>query len=237
MNFYTIFTDCYRGPPGTGKTTVGRELARLLNKPLIDIDDDWLEPRWKTSVASKLAELGDEKFIEAEGQELLAFNLENHIVSLTGSNPLHTKSMEHLSHNGIFVFLDTPRQTILHRCEIMHVDRIVGQSTRTLNDILAWREHIYEKFYDLRVLISKNQTPTQVAEQIIRQLENQAKMYESTRANSQENKQQFLDVVQQGLASDGGLFSKKKRIDLYKSQEFVFFSLKSYSIIQSIFIK
>ncbi|CAF4473578.1 unnamed protein product, partial [Rotaria magnacalcarata] len=41
------------GPPGSGKTTVGHELALLMNKPLIDIDNNWLEPRWKTTVASK----------------------------------------------------------------------------------------------------------------------------------------------------------------------------------------
>ncbi len=69
-----------RGPPGSGKTSVGRELARLMNKSLIDIDDNWLEPRWKTSVASKLIELGDEQFLEAEGQELLSINHENHII-------------------------------------------------------------------------------------------------------------------------------------------------------------
>lgn len=200
-----------RGPPGSGKTSVGRELARLMNKPLIDIDDNWLEPRWKTSVAKKLTELGDEQFLEAEGQELLAINHQNHIISLTGSNPLHTQSMEHLSRLGILVYLDVSRETILNRCEIMRVDRIVGQRTKTLNDILAWREHIYEKSYDLRVIIGKNETPKDIAEKIIHQLEKQSTIYESTRSAPAQNNQQFLDVVQQGLAPDGGLFSMKYR--------------------------
>lgn len=179
-----------------------------MKKPLLDIDDDWLEPRWNTSVASKLSELGDEQFLEAEGQELLALDLQNYIISLTGSNPLHSQCMEHLSQSGIFVYLDVTRETILNRCEIMHVDRIVGQRTKTLNDILTWREHIYERSYDIRILIDSNETPKDIAEKIVKQLDIQSQMYESTRSAPQMNTQQFLDVVQQGLAPDGGLFSK-----------------------------
>jgi shikimate kinase len=180
-----------------------------MNKSLIDIDDNWLEPRWKTSVASKLIELGDEQFLEAEGRELLSINHENHIISLTGSNPLHTQSMEHLSRLGIFVYLDASRDTILNRCEMMRVDRIVGQRTKTLNDVLAWREHIYEKSYDIRIIIGKDEKPIDIAKKIIDQLEKQSKMYENTRSGLKQNNQQFLDVVQQGLAPDGGLFGKK----------------------------
>ncbi|CAF0778541.1 unnamed protein product [Adineta ricciae] len=194
------------GPPGSGKTNVGRELARLTKKPLLDIDDDWLEPRWNTSVASKLSELGDEQFLEAEGQELLALDLQNHIISLTGSNPLHSQCMKHLSQSGIFVYLDVSRETILNRCEIMRVDRIVGQRTKTLNDILTWREHIYERSYDIRILIGLNEMSKDIAEKIVKQLDTQSQMYESTRSAPQMNNQQFLDVVQQGLAPDGGLF-------------------------------
>jgi shikimate kinase len=83
---------------------VGRELGRLMDKPVIGIHDNWLEPRWQTSVASKLAEVGDHGFVAAEARELLAFDHENHIVSLTGSNPLHFQSMEHLCRTGIIVY-------------------------------------------------------------------------------------------------------------------------------------
>ncbi|CAF0796883.1 unnamed protein product [Rotaria sordida] len=211
------------GPPGSGKTSVGRELARLMNKPLIDIDDNWLEPRWKTSVASKLTELGDEQFLEAEGRELLAIDHQNHIISLTGSNPLHTQSMEHLSQLGIFVYLDVSRETILNRCEMMKVDRIVGQRTKTLNDILTWREHIYEKSYDIRIIIGKDETQNDIAKKIFNQLEQQSKFYESTRSEYQKKNQQFLDIIQQGLAPDGGLFVTRSfsRLSLNELQRLI----------------
>ncbi|CAF3433393.1 unnamed protein product [Rotaria socialis] len=194
------------GPPGSGKTTVGQELALLLNKPLIDIDNNWLEPRWKTTVASKLLELGDEQFLEAEGRELLAFNHENYIVSLTGSNSLHAESMEYISRLGIIVYLDASREAILNRCHKMRVNRIVGQRTKTLNDILALRENIYENSYDIRIIIGKDETQKDIAKKIQSQLQQQSKFYETTRNGYTKNNQQFLDTIQKGLASDGGLF-------------------------------
>jgi shikimate kinase len=197
---------------------------------LLDIDDNWLEPRWKTSVASRLAELGDEQFLEAEGRELLAIDQENHIISLTGSNPLHAQSMDHLSRLGIFVYLDASRETILNRCEMMRVDRIVGQRTKTLNDILAWREHIYENSYDMRIIIGKDETPNDIAQKILRQLDKQSNMYESTRSGHQLNNQQFLDVVQQGLAPDGGLFGEN-HLERRQYLEFMSFS-SSFPCIQ-----
>jgi shikimate kinase len=55
------------GPPGSGKTTISKVLGKLLIMPVYDVDDDHLEVDWKTTVSDKLSQLGDEKFIEAEG--------------------------------------------------------------------------------------------------------------------------------------------------------------------------
>jgi hypothetical protein len=43
----------------------------VYNRPVVDIDDDWLEPTWGTSVAAKLDALGDDGFIDAEGHALM----------------------------------------------------------------------------------------------------------------------------------------------------------------------
>jgi hypothetical protein len=91
----------------------------------------------------------------------------------------------------------------------MRVNRIVGQSSRTLDEILTWREHIYENSYDIRILIGQNDSPVDIAKQIFRQLHAQSQMYRSTRQEHSHNSQQFLDIVQQGLASDGGLYGRR----------------------------
>ena len=52
------------GPPGSGKTSIGKRLSKRLNYHWIDVDDHVLEPEWKCSVADKLVELGDKSFLE-----------------------------------------------------------------------------------------------------------------------------------------------------------------------------
>ncbi len=58
------------GPPGIGKTTVGRELARILGAAFVDMDDR-IERRTKRPNARVIVEEGIERFRELEG-ELLA---------------------------------------------------------------------------------------------------------------------------------------------------------------------
>ncbi len=43
------------GSPGSGKTSIGRALGPRLGMPVLDIDDDFLEVHWNTSVADKVS--------------------------------------------------------------------------------------------------------------------------------------------------------------------------------------
>ena len=42
------------GSPGSGKTTVGRLVSPRLGMPQLDIDNDFLEIHWNTTVADKV---------------------------------------------------------------------------------------------------------------------------------------------------------------------------------------
>ncbi|XP_060598468.1 threonine synthase-like 1 [Ruditapes philippinarum] len=195
------------GSPGCGKTTVGRVLSAALGRPVLDIDDDHLETHWGMSVAQKLDEVGSDRFVEAEGQALSAFHTENHVVSLTGSNPMHDAGMSHIASTGTVVFLDVHMTDILERLERMKVNRIVGQNDGTsMADILQYRQQFYEKWYDTRVICERNESPESIAGKVLSQVQNiEAKHgYVSTRGLHMGDKG-FNEVLLQGLASDGGL--------------------------------
>jgi threonine synthase len=209
------------GPPGTGKTLTGKSLGKILNRPVIDIDDDWLEPLWGVSVASKLTELGtknsicysslkqgDEGFLRAEGEALMKFpeDKKHCIVCLTGSNPLHSEAMEHISKDSVLVYLDTPLDTIENRMHKMKVDRIVGQSTSSLKDILKYRHNFYENGYHVRIMTSDGDDIDEIAHRVVAEL-SKDQNYRSTRGwCAKDNDTEFLDVIRMGLAPDRGLF-------------------------------
>ncbi|KAM4689805.1 threonine synthase-like 1 [Discoglossus pictus] len=208
------------GPPGAGKTLVGKILGQKLGCPVIDVDDDVLEKDWNMSVANKLQDVGDEQFLEEEGKALLKFSASGSVISLTGSNPLHTLSMEHTKKNGVVVYLDVDTQDITERLEGMKVNRIVGQrSGSSIREILEKRKQYYKKWHDVRVFCQSGDTVEIVADKIIeavnRYQDIESEAFISTRSVNQdlnirnEKIKYFSDAVIEGLAPDGGLYVPK----------------------------
>lgn len=215
------------GPPGAGKTTVGRIVAHRLGLPVVDVDDDVLESTWKMPVAAKLAEVGGQRFLEEEGQALLGISASGCVVSLTGSNPLHAAAMQHIRESGVVVYLDVDSEDILARLESMKVNRIVGQEAGvSMRDILGYRRQFYEKWLDVRVLCGRGETAEDVAEKVLKALERHQNhdkdTYVSTRrdgAVSSNQKTHFSDVVVEGLAADGGLYIPQNGLPVLDAQE------------------
>ena len=104
----------------------------------------------------------------------------------------------------------------------MKVDRIVGQSSRPLADILRYRATVYESSYDIRVSVRQRETPKQIAQRIVDKLSKTGE-FVSTRGYNRAEQQQaggasgggsavgeeFVEVVKRGLAPDRGLFVAK----------------------------
>lgn len=115
----------------------------------------------------QLKEVGDLKFVQEEGEALLNLDPpEGSVISLTGSNPLHAKSMLKMSQSGVVVFLDVCKDTIMQRLNEMKVDRIVGQKTASMSQILDYRQEFYERWYDVRVIVEEGETPESIAKKV-----------------------------------------------------------------------
>ncbi len=210
------------GPPGCGKTTVGRVLAQRLGLPFVDVDDDWLEKRWKTSVAAVLAKEGDAAFLEKE-ERTFTEELRNigvpRVVALTGSNPLRPAGMEKARSVADIVFLDVAPSVIEGRLKHMKVSRIVGMSdssAASLRAVLQRRASMYERYYTLRVPVEAQDSPEQIVAKVERVLNERGSHFVSTRSAKTEDR--FSRVMANGLAEDGGLYLPNSAISFFPGE-------------------
>lgn len=61
--------------------------------------------------------------MKLEGEAVMRLNAENSVVSLSGSNPLHPQSMQHIQELGIVVYIDVNHSDILERLHEMKASK------------------------------------------------------------------------------------------------------------------
>jgi shikimate kinase len=157
---------------GTGKTAVGKELARILDVPLIDVDSD-IEKSERMTINDIFKQHGETKFREIEtGMIKKISQRENIVISTGGGAVMKDENMEALKRNGIVICLMASPETILLRVS-NNSDRPLLQGEnplRKIEDLLHLRQPFYDKA-DI-ILDTENRTPLQIAEEIIERIRN-----------------------------------------------------------------
>lgn len=90
---------------GSGKSTMGRELAPLLNLPFIDLDE-----RIESAAGKSIAEIfagpdGETEFRKIEAETLRTLPQEVHVVACGGGTPCFHENMDYMNENGRTVYL------------------------------------------------------------------------------------------------------------------------------------
>lgn len=94
------------GYMGSGKTTLGRKLAKLAHLNFIDLDK-YIEERHCRSVPQLFAEEGEACFREFEHKALAEVSeFDNVVVATGGGAPCFFDNMELMNRTGITLFLD-----------------------------------------------------------------------------------------------------------------------------------
>ena len=101
---------------------------------------------------------------------------------------MNSEAMRHLKKEGYVIYLESAHESIVKRCEIMRVNRIVGQSSYSLSDILQFRRGVYEKWYDSKIKIYDGMRQDEIADEIIRELKFGVQMNTSTEEVEHPNK-------------------------------------------------
>jgi shikimate kinase len=104
------------GMMGSGKTTLGKQLAALMDYPFIDLDE-YLVRREQKSIPDIFSEEGEGRFRELERKALesLVQETQTAVVATGGGLPCFFDNAEYLNKHGENIFLDVPVEIILQR--------------------------------------------------------------------------------------------------------------------------
>jgi shikimate kinase len=94
------------GMPSSGKSTLGKELARNLGYSFTDMDK-LIETREQKTVSEIFSNYGEEHFRELEKKTLRSFQPNQSIVIATGGGvPCFNENMNFIKENGVSIFLN-----------------------------------------------------------------------------------------------------------------------------------
>lgn len=138
------------GMPGSGKSTVGVILAKLLSKHFIDTD-----VLIQTEENRSLQEIADNdghlELRKIEERVLTSLHNTNCVISTGGSAAYSHKAMTHLHKNGTLVFLDTDLATLRQRVHNFDTRGIAKRPDQTFEDLFQERFKLYTKYADITV--------------------------------------------------------------------------------------
>jgi shikimate kinase len=159
------------GYMGSGKTTVGKHLAMLLDYTFVDTDE-MIEEKEQRTISDIFANSGENAFRDMETEllkQLKADNKDKLVISTGGGMPLREENRRLLNDIGDVVYLKASADTIY--------DRIKGDTTRPLlqcanpkekiNNMLLQRGPIYEECASIIIKVDGSKQ-SEVAQEIIK---------------------------------------------------------------------
>jgi shikimate kinase len=155
------------GMPGSGKSTVGPELARLLGVPFVELDAQ-VEAETGLPVREIFAREGEARFRELEAAALQTAGTQDpSVVSCGGGVVLEPANRVTLRATGEVVFLSVPLEVLHERVEPA-ADRPLIRQREDLERLFREREPLYREF--AAHVVDGMGTPDEVAERIRQEL-------------------------------------------------------------------
>lgn len=162
------------GPMGVGKTTIGRQLAAVLNREFKDSDRE-IEERTGASIPL-IFELEGEAGFRKREQEIIdqLTQLENIVLATGGGAVLNQDNRNRLRQRGSVVYLHAPIEQLLKRTSHSQNRPLLqtDDPRKRLEEILAQRNPLYENVADV-VVETGRRTVRQVVKEILKYLQQQ----------------------------------------------------------------
>ena len=136
------------GMPGSGKSTVGVVLAKMLGYQFIDMDIV-IQEKEKKLLQEIISEKGHHRSIEMENRLNSENEAEYTVIAPGGSVIYGKEAMEHLHNIGIVVYLKLGHQELQKRLGDLRKRGVVLKDGYTLKNLYEERTPLYEKYADI----------------------------------------------------------------------------------------
>jgi shikimate kinase len=153
MNIFLI------GFMGSGKSTIGMQIAKNNNWPLIDMDSI-IEERQKKTISEIFASMGENAFRKMENHLIKELaQSDNQVISCGGGAPCFFDNMDIMNSNGKSVYLKLSPEAILNRLlsfpEEMRLSRplLANKTTEQLKEYIDATLTKREPFYNTAKII------------------------------------------------------------------------------------
>jgi shikimate kinase len=140
------------GMPGSGKTSIGKELAKLTGSNLIDLDE-YIAKKEKISIPQIFKTKGEDYFRKAETSALkeIIERSKKTVVSVGGGTPCFNRNMDLMMAGGKAVYLKASVEELASRIEADPNERPLFSKHKEkklaekIESMLGHREKYYKK--------------------------------------------------------------------------------------------
>jgi len=160
------------GLPASGKSTVGKELAKKIKYEFIDLDQKIVADNNQT--IDEMFEIGEDYFRDLETKTLISVkDLDNAVISCGGG--IVERDINKSYMNGVVVYLDCPLSEIDFRLNRDTQSRPLSK-TNSIYDLYNRRALKYDSFKDFKV-------ESKIVSKTVKEIRKELKKYEKSTCN------------------------------------------------------
>jgi shikimate kinase len=153
------------GMPGSGKTTIGQQLAAHWGWTFFDTDQ-FIERGERRTLEQIIDVVGHAAFLKVEAQYVRQVAGTGQVISTGGSVVYDADAMRHLQRISTVVYLNVPLPELERRLGNLKTRGVVIAPGMTVADLWRQRHPLYEQYADVRVPCSGD-VPSTCAQAVI----------------------------------------------------------------------
>ena len=153
---------------GSGKTTIGRELAVRIDAPFFDLDE-LIESAEKSSIKEIFAEKGEPYFRKRERDLLRSTrHLQSAVIATGGGTFTFDENIQFIQSEGLSVFLSATYALLRSRIEGKD-NRPLFRDDLSTHELYANRIRYY-RMADIAIDVREDETPVEIVERLVLEL-------------------------------------------------------------------